>query len=235
MRHANRLGPLTTSELIRGGFLQTGRGRSGGGGVKSSRSGEEVVRLPVVGFLSGARLAGGRSFSTRGSRWDRVRDPAGSASGGAGGGIRTADLGDWPAWGCTAAGEGQPVSVGGAQCGHGLLHGKRTPISLERRLAFRTDRADIVLLTCYNAARTGGTSMVSNSVTAHEILAEDLAELADQPHFLASSRGKRRTRRRSFPPRSMTSATGCCSANGTATGCGRRRRWGHPTICGVRC
>ena len=54
-------------------------------------------------------------------------------------------------------------------------------------LDFHTDTADIVLLTCYNVARSGGMSMVSSSVTAHNIVAmerPDLAELLHQPfHF----------------------------------------------------
>jgi alpha-ketoglutarate-dependent taurine dioxygenase len=52
-------------------------------------------------------------------------------------------------------------------------------------LDFHTDSADIVLLTCYNVARSGGMSMVSSSVTAHEIIATerpDLAELLHDPH-----------------------------------------------------
>jgi len=54
-------------------------------------------------------------------------------------------------------------------------------------LDFHTDGADIVLLTCFNVARSGGESMVSSSVTAHEIMRQerpDLAELLHQPfHF----------------------------------------------------
>lgn len=52
--------------------------------------------------------------------------------------------------------------------------------SSNAELDFHTDGADIVVLTCYNAARSGGTSMCSSSVTAYNrILAErpDLAEV----------------------------------------------------------
>lgn len=54
-------------------------------------------------------------------------------------------------------------------------------------LDFHTDSADVVLLTCYNTARTGGMSMVSSSVTAHDVMrAErpDLLTMLHQPyHF----------------------------------------------------
>jgi len=54
-------------------------------------------------------------------------------------------------------------------------------------LDFHTDGADVVLLTCYNVARSGGESRVSSSVTAHDIISQerpDLAELLHQPfHF----------------------------------------------------
>jgi alpha-ketoglutarate-dependent taurine dioxygenase len=54
-------------------------------------------------------------------------------------------------------------------------------------LDFHTDSADIVLLTCYNVAKSGGQSLVSSSVTAHDILAAEdpaLAALLHQPfHF----------------------------------------------------
>jgi len=55
-------------------------------------------------------------------------------------------------------------------------------------LDFHTDSADIVLLTCYNVARSGGMSMVSSSVTAHQVMmAErpDLAELLHLPHHFS--------------------------------------------------
>jgi alpha-ketoglutarate-dependent taurine dioxygenase len=65
--------------------------------------------------------------------------------------------------------------------------GKGRGYSSNADLDFHTDSADIVLLTCYNTAKSGGMSMVSSSVTAHEIMrAErpDLLELLHQPyHF----------------------------------------------------
>ncbi len=66
--------------------------------------------------------------------------------------------------------------------------GKGRGYSSNADLDFHTDSADIVLLTCYNVARAGGMSMVSSSVTAHEVLAAerpDLAELLHQPHFFS--------------------------------------------------
>ena len=66
--------------------------------------------------------------------------------------------------------------------------GKGRGYSSNADLDFHTDSADIVLLTCYNVARAGGMSMVSSSVTAHEILAAerpDLADLLHQPHFFS--------------------------------------------------
>ena len=53
-------------------------------------------------------------------------------------------------------------------------------------LDFHTDGADVVALTCYNKARSGGLSMVSSSLTAHHrILAErpDIAEILFQPFY----------------------------------------------------
>jgi alpha-ketoglutarate-dependent taurine dioxygenase len=66
--------------------------------------------------------------------------------------------------------------------------GKGRGYSSNADLDFHTDSADVVLLTCYNAARSGGMSMVSSSVTALEaIQAErpDLAELLRQPYFFS--------------------------------------------------
>jgi Taurine catabolism dioxygenase TauD, TfdA family len=66
--------------------------------------------------------------------------------------------------------------------------GKGRGYSSNADLDFHTDSADIVLLTCYNVARSGGMSMVSSSITAHEVLAAerpDLAELLHQPHFFS--------------------------------------------------
>ncbi|HEY0182211.1 MAG TPA: TauD/TfdA family dioxygenase [Rhodopila sp.] len=66
--------------------------------------------------------------------------------------------------------------------------GKGRGYSSNADLDFHTDSADIVLLTCYNVARSGGMSMVSSSVTAHEVMAgerPDLAELLHQPHYFS--------------------------------------------------
>ncbi len=66
--------------------------------------------------------------------------------------------------------------------------GKGRGYSSNADLDFHTDSADIVLLTCYNVARSGGMSMVSSSVTAHEIVTDerpDLAELLHQPYFFS--------------------------------------------------
>ncbi len=55
-------------------------------------------------------------------------------------------------------------------------------------LDFHTDGADLVALTCYNKARSGGLSMVSSSLTAHNrILAEhpDVAEILYQPFYFS--------------------------------------------------
>ena len=66
--------------------------------------------------------------------------------------------------------------------------GKGRGYSSNADLDFHTDSADVVLLTCYNVAKAGGMSMVSSSVTAHEVIAAerpDLAELLHQPHFFS--------------------------------------------------
>jgi Taurine catabolism dioxygenase TauD, TfdA family len=49
-------------------------------------------------------------------------------------------------------------------------------------LDFHTDGADVVLLTCYNVARSGGESMVSSSITAHEVMRRERPELAEVLH-----------------------------------------------------
>lgn len=65
--------------------------------------------------------------------------------------------------------------------------GKGRGYSSNADLDFHTDSADIAMLTCYNVARSGGMSMVTSSVAAHNVmLAErpDLAELLHLPyHF----------------------------------------------------
>lgn len=66
--------------------------------------------------------------------------------------------------------------------------GKGRGYSSNADLDFHTDSADIVLLTCYNVAREGGMSMVTSSVTAHNVLAAerpDLVELLHQPHYFS--------------------------------------------------
>jgi len=66
--------------------------------------------------------------------------------------------------------------------------GKGRGYSSNADLDFHTDSADIVLLTCYNVAKSGGMSMVSSSVTAHDILASerpDLIEVLHQPYFFS--------------------------------------------------
>ncbi len=66
--------------------------------------------------------------------------------------------------------------------------GKGRGYSSNADLDFHTDRADVVLLTCYNVAKSGGMSMVSSSVAAHEILTAerpDLAELLHRPHYFS--------------------------------------------------
>ena len=72
----------------------------------------------------------------------------------------------------------------------GVLYrsGKGRGYSSNADLDFHTDSADIVLLTCYNMAESGGMSMVSSSVTAHNILVRerpDLAELLHQPFYFS--------------------------------------------------
>jgi hypothetical protein len=55
-------------------------------------------------------------------------------------------------------------------------------------LDFHTDSADIAMLTCYNVARSGGMSMVTSSVAAHNVIAQerpDLAELLHLPYYFS--------------------------------------------------
>jgi len=61
--------------------------------------------------------------------------------------------------------------------------GKGRGYSSNADLDFHTDSADIVLLTCYNVARSGGMSMVSSSVTAHDILTAERPDLAALLHL----------------------------------------------------
>lgn len=60
--------------------------------------------------------------------------------------------------------------------------------SSNAKLDFHADGSDLVVLACYNKAKSGGQSMVSSSVTAREILmAEhpDLAEIAHQDFYFS--------------------------------------------------
>jgi hypothetical protein len=54
--------------------------------------------------------------------------------------------------------------------------------SSSAELDFHTDGADIVLLSCYNVARSGGMSMVTSSVTAHNVMAMECPDLAEVLH-----------------------------------------------------
>jgi hypothetical protein len=66
--------------------------------------------------------------------------------------------------------------------------GRGRGYSSNAELDFHTDSADIVLLTCYNVAVSGGQSMVTSSVTAHNVMARerpDLAELLHQPYWFS--------------------------------------------------
>ncbi|WNJ99792.1 TauD/TfdA family dioxygenase [Thalassospiraceae bacterium LMO-JJ14] len=54
--------------------------------------------------------------------------------------------------------------------------------SSNAKLDFHTDGCDIVSLACYNAAKSGGQSMISSSVTARRILIEEHPDLAEVAH-----------------------------------------------------
>jgi Taurine catabolism dioxygenase TauD, TfdA family len=85
-------------------------------------------------------------------------------------------------------GKASPFMTAVRDAGTVYRTGKGRGYSSNADLDFHTDSADIVLLTCYNVARSGGQSMVSSSVTAHEtMVAErpDLAELLHQPHYFS--------------------------------------------------
>lgn len=60
--------------------------------------------------------------------------------------------------------------------------GKGRGYSSNADLDFHTDSADIVLLTCYNVARSGGRSMVSSSVTAHQVMEAERPDLVERLH-----------------------------------------------------
>lgn len=66
--------------------------------------------------------------------------------------------------------------------------GKGRGYSSSAELDFHTDSSDIVLLTCFNAAKSGGMSMVTSSVAAHNAMAVEcprLAELLYQPYYFS--------------------------------------------------
>jgi hypothetical protein len=54
--------------------------------------------------------------------------------------------------------------------------------SSNAELDFHTDGADVVALTCFNTAKAGGMSMVSSSVTAHNIMVAEHPDLAALLH-----------------------------------------------------
>lgn len=54
--------------------------------------------------------------------------------------------------------------------------------SSNAELDFHTDGADVVALTCYNQGLTGGMSMVSSSIRAHEMMVRERPELAEILH-----------------------------------------------------
>jgi hypothetical protein len=85
-------------------------------------------------------------------------------------------------------GKASPFMTAVRDAGVAYRTGKGRGYSSNADLDFHTDSADIVLLTCYNVARSGGMSMVSSSVTAHEVMVAerpDLAELLHQPHYFS--------------------------------------------------
>jgi hypothetical protein len=66
--------------------------------------------------------------------------------------------------------------------------GRGRGYSSSAELDFHTDSADIALLTCYNVAKSGGESMVSSSVTAHNVMIAEhpnLAALLHQPLYFS--------------------------------------------------
>jgi alpha-ketoglutarate-dependent taurine dioxygenase len=85
-------------------------------------------------------------------------------------------------------GKASPFMTAVRDAGTVYRTGKGRGYSSNADLDFHTDSADIVLLTCYNVAKSGGMSMVSSSITAHEVLAgerPDLVELLHQPHYFS--------------------------------------------------
>jgi hypothetical protein len=85
-------------------------------------------------------------------------------------------------------GKASPFMTAVRDAGTVYRTGKGRGYSSNADLDFHTDSADIVLLTCYNVARSGGMSMVSSSVTAHDVMAAerpDLAEALHQPFYFS--------------------------------------------------
>ena len=97
--------------------------------------------------------------------------------------------------------------------------------SSNAELDFHTDGADVVALTCFNTAKAGGMSMVSSSVTAHNIMAVERRisrHYCMAPSISAGRRSRHRTRRLSIRTPFMPSMVGGCTAGGTATASPRR-------------
>ena len=95
--------------------------------------------------------------------------------------------------------------------------------SSNAELDFHTDGADVVLLSCYNVARSGGMSMVTSSVTAHNVMVSECPELAEVLHqdFYFSRQAEQAPDegpRYPNPVFGSTWRTDCCSASGTAIG-----------------
>ena len=66
--------------------------------------------------------------------------------------------------------------------------GRGRGYSSSAELDFHTDSSDIVLLTCFNVARSGGMSMVTSSVSVHNVMAAecpDLAALLHEPYYFS--------------------------------------------------
>lgn len=85
-------------------------------------------------------------------------------------------------------GKASPFMTAVRDAGTVYRTGKGRGYSSNADLDFHTDSADIVLLTCYNVAKSGGMSMVSSSVAAHEaMMAErpDLAEILHHPFYFS--------------------------------------------------
>ncbi|WP_158926323.1 TauD/TfdA family dioxygenase [Acidisphaera sp. S103] len=80
-------------------------------------------------------------------------------------------------------GKASPFMTAVRDAGTVYRTGKGRGYSSNADLDFHTDSADIVLLTCYNVAKSGGMSMVSSSVTAHEVVEAERPDLAELLHL----------------------------------------------------